>query len=129
MPINIKAVKHGQPGVTGGGKVKYYAQICNKEKLSLYDLSKEIEKRTSLAVSDVIAVITAFTEFIPEKLKDGYSVDLGSLGKISLSVNSKGLETPEEVTPKCISGVKINFSPGKQMKREMENVKFVLEKE
>jgi predicted histone-like DNA-binding protein len=129
MPISYKIVKQCQPGKVGGGQWKYYARACKRRKLSLYDLSREIERRTSLSVTDVIAAVTAFTEIIPDKLKNGHTVDLGSLGILSLSVKSKGQETLEEVTAKCISGVQINFRPSVQMKREMESVKFVLEKE
>jgi predicted histone-like DNA-binding protein len=129
MPISYKIVKQCQPGKAGGGQWKYYARACKRRKLSLYDLSREIERRTSLSVTDVIAAVTAFTEIIPDKLKNGHTVDLGSLGILSLSVKSKGQETLEEVTAKCISGVQINFRPSVQMKREMESVKFVLEKD
>jgi predicted histone-like DNA-binding protein len=125
MAVSYKIVKQCQPGIKGGGKWKYYARACNRRRISLDTLCREIVLQSSLSRGDVISVITMFTDMVPDKLKEGYTVDLGSLGILSLSIKSEGQDTPEDVTSRSISGVQINFRPGVEMKKEIKNVKFV----
>ena len=124
MSVEYKIVKQCQPGIKGGGEWKYYARVCNRRKVTLETLSKEIERQSSLSEGDVVSVLTAFTNMIPDRLKDGDTLDLGSLGLFSISIKSKGKDTPEEVTSHSISGVQINYRPSVRMKREMKTVNF-----
>ncbi|MBN1182359.1 MAG: HU family DNA-binding protein [Bacteroidales bacterium] len=128
MPVPYKIVRQCQPGIKGGGQWRYYARACSRKKIPLETLCKEIAKQSTLSPADVVAVITMFTNIVPEKLKDGYTVDLGSLGLFSLSIKSQGRETPENVTSHSISGVQINFRPGVYMKQEIAGVEFVKDK-
>jgi hypothetical protein len=47
---------------------KYYAQLKSSGEVTTRKLATEISKRTGLSVSDVIAVIAAFIDLIPEKI-------------------------------------------------------------
>lgn len=124
MPIKYKIVKQCEPGIKGGGESRYYARACSRQMRTLPELCEMISDRTTLSRADVVAVIASFTEIIPELLKNGYSVDLGSLGIMSVSIKSKGEKSEREVKRRSISGVQINFRPSVEIKRELKDVSF-----
>lgn len=124
MSIKYKIVKQCQPGVKGGGDGRYYARACSRQMKTLTDICKIISLRTTLSRTDVVGVIASFTELIPELLKEGYSVDLESLGKISVSIKSKGEKSFNDIKRESITGVKINYRPSVEMKDAMRSVSF-----
>ena len=124
MALKYKIVKQCQPGIKGGGDGRYYARACSRRMKNLTDICKIISLRTTLSRTDVVGVIASFTELIPELLKEGYSVDLESLGKISVSIKSKGEKSYDDVKRDSIIGVKINYRPSVEMKKEMKSISF-----
>jgi hypothetical protein len=51
-------------------------------------------------------------------------VELGDFGSFRVSVSSEGAETPEEVTTRNITNVRILFQPGKRFKYLLSGTEF-----
>ncbi len=122
--IEYKVVVKGTPGVQGGGQKLYYAHVVPSSLLTLRALAKQISKRTTLSVLDVIATLESFLEVIPEHLAEGRKVKLGEFGTFRVNVKSTGSEKEEDVTSDNIIGNKIIFNPGVLVKDVLSNVKY-----
>lgn len=105
-------------------EAKYYAAPFYSEELGIRDLAKEISDSCTLNVTDVKAVLTSFVTKLPNYLKSGFKIQLGSFGRVKLSFSSKGFETPDEVDASSITNKRIIFTPGTEIKGEIEDTSF-----
>ncbi|HEX3007327.1 MAG TPA: HU family DNA-binding protein [Bacteroidales bacterium] len=92
---------------------KFYAMARSISEETTRKLATEISKRTGSSVSDVMAVLEAFIDLIPERLLDGFIVRLGDFGSFSLTLSSEGVEKADDFNQTMIKGININFRPGK----------------
>jgi predicted histone-like DNA-binding protein len=124
MPIQIKAIKRAQPGVAGGGVVRYYAIPVQDRELSLDGLTQSIEKTSTVNGADIRAVLYATVEEAVRGLEDGKIIRLGDLGSLRVTLSSEGKETPEEITSSSVKKVSVIFTPGKKLREMLKNAKF-----
>ncbi len=103
---------------------KWYANAVNDGKISKTDLAKEIAAISSLSRGDVSNVIENLLESIPKYLVMGKSVSLGALGTLRLSLSSEGVNSADEFNTNKISNVKVVFTPGSELKKAIESIKF-----
>lgn len=75
----------------------FHATAFYSGEIGIRDLSKDISDACTLNVTDVEAVLTALVRKVPVYLKNGFKIQLGSLGRIRLSFSSTGCATAEEV--------------------------------
>jgi methylmalonyl-CoA mutase cobalamin-binding subunit len=54
----------------------------------------------------------------------GKSVNLGEFGTLRISFSSEGVETPDDFNVSKISGVKVVFTPGVELKKALDDLKF-----
>ncbi len=122
MAIKFKVIEKGQPGVVGGGQKKYYASPVLSGEADLDDLTKAIEKISTVSGADIRAVLYALVETVDDFLAEGKIVRLGELGTLRPSISSEGHDTAEEVTGRSIKSAKVIFSPGKILKKMLKNL-------
>lgn len=79
------------------GKCYFSCYSFYSGEIGIRDLSKDISDACTLNVTDVEAVLTALVRKVPVYLKNGFKIQLGSLGRIRLSFSSTGCATAEEV--------------------------------
>ncbi len=103
---------------------KWYASTVNDGMISKTELAKEITGMSSLSRGDVSNVIESLLEAIPKYLLMGKSVSLGEFGSLRLSLSSEGVDTKEAFNTGKITGVKVIFTPGTELKRAIEAVSF-----
>jgi predicted histone-like DNA-binding protein len=96
----------------------------NEGKISKTELAKEIVDISSLARGDVSNVIESLIDVVPKYLLMGKSVHLGELGTLRVSFGSEGVDTEAEVSASKISGVKIVFTPGVELKKRLGDIRF-----
>lgn len=118
-----KLVEKGNPANTAAPK-KWYANPVNQGTVSNFQISQDIAGRSSLTRGDVQNVIENLLDELPKYLVEGYSVNLGSFGTLRLSISGEGAETEAAYTPDKIKNVKVIFTPGLQMKKALEDVRF-----
>jgi len=124
MAIRFKVVEKGKPGVAGGGEKKFYASANATGETSLEDLTKLIEKISTVSGADIRAVLYAMVDAMQDNLNQGRIVRLGELGSLRVSISSEGMPTAEEVNASVIKGSKVIFTPGKNIKKMLDTLEF-----
>ncbi|SDE32269.1 HU family DNA-binding protein [Riemerella columbipharyngis] len=124
MPVKFKIIQKGQPGVVGGGSKKYYASPVYRGEKSLEDLTKDIEKISTVSGADIRAVLYALVDVMQDSLSDGQIVRLGELGSMRASLSSEGKAKEEEVTAAAIKSAKVIFTPGTGIKNRLKTLKY-----
>ncbi len=119
MSIRIKAVAIRNPRDLTA-PLKYYAKAVNTGEVSLDSMSTSIAQMSTVSKADVYAVLIALTEHMPRQLGDGKIIRLGSLGSFVVSVKSEPSDTARAVGASNVKKLKLNFSPSKELKRELE---------
>ncbi|MBV6642697.1 MAG: HU family DNA-binding protein [Cyclobacteriaceae bacterium] len=125
MSILFKAVPKGQPGVVGGGTIKYYAGIIREQPVKLRKFASEIAKMSSLTTSDVFAVLESFLERLHTYMEEGRIIQLGDLGSFSPYLASKAEDSPREVDLHSITKMRVGFRPSKELRKRLSVVEFL----
>lgn len=124
MSVKYKVIEKGQPGVAGGGKKKFYATSVFTGEKNLEQLTKSIEKISTVSGADIRAVLYAMVDVITEDLSDSQIVRLGELGSLRLNVSSEGKDSSKDVGATAIRSTKLVFTPGKKLKEMKQTLKF-----
>lgn len=124
MAIKYRVILKPQPGVVGGGKKKWYANVANDGETTVDELSKEIEKFSALSEADIRGVIIALENVIIEKVTEGKIVRLDKLGSFYPSLSSEGVLKEEEFNSSLIKTAKVNYRPGKRISDALKIAKF-----
>ena len=103
---------------------KYYGIAKSSGEVDIRQISKQISKETTLGTPDVIAVIEALLQNIPEYLLDGKIVKLGDLGSYRLTVSGQGADTIEEYSTNLIQKINLRFRPGGIFKNVLNGAKL-----
>ena len=124
MPIKYKVIKRGQPGVSGGGREKFYASANITGQQSLEDLTNLIELSSTVSGADIRAVLYALVKVMQQSLADGKVVKLGELGSLRVSIKSSGEDNESDVRASTIKGSKVLFRPGKDIKNMLRTLTY-----
>ena len=81
---------------------------------------------SSLTRGDIENVLSNFLDELPKYLNDGYSVQLGYFGTMRISLSSEGAVTAKKFKTETIKP-KIIFTPGTELKAEMEKISYRVE--
>jgi predicted histone-like DNA-binding protein len=106
---------------------KWYASPVNDGKITKTDLAGEIVTISAFSRGDVSSVIENLSEIHPKYLSMGKSGNPGELGKMHISFGSEGVEDEKDFNTGKISDMKIIFTPGAELKKQLENIRFELE--
>jgi predicted histone-like DNA-binding protein len=128
MSLKYTIIRQAEPGIKGGGSYKYYARACDRHRTTLDELAAIVQKQTSLSRSDIVSVMVALSDLVPELLMDNRTVELGELGTFSLHFKSEGASSPEEAGYRKIKEMKIQFRPGVHFKKAIGNLSFTKSK-
>lgn len=119
-----------QPVGERKGQTVYYAQVKTQQKLTNKMLIDRIVRETSLSEGDVKNALVSLSNVVCEALQMGMSVDLAELGSIRLTVPSKMMDTPEEVTvANALKTPKITFTPKQKMRDAAGKVELSIDKD
>ena len=124
MPVKYKVIEKGQPGVVGGGDKKFYASANVSGEKTLAGLTREIEKMSTVSGADIRAVLYALVDVMVDSLANGQAVRLGELGSLRVSISSEGMPSAEEVDASVIRGAKVIFTPGKDIRKMLNNLEY-----
>lgn len=86
--------------------VKYYPQIAPTTPVTLAQIVKRIEKRSTVSSADVKAVLDALQYEVIDALQNGNSVRLGDLGSFRLSIKANGSDTSAEAKKTGANAIK-----------------------
>jgi predicted histone-like DNA-binding protein len=125
MAITFKISRRAQPGVKGGGKNKYCAIPYQREMVDTNELYKDIEMISNVSDANVAAVVRALRRSILQNLLSGRSIRVEGLGIFSVSFKVDMKNSAQEVKPSSIKEVRLAFRPEVELKKELQNAKFV----
>ena len=92
-------------------------------------LIDRIVRETSLSEGDVRNALVSLSNVVYESLRQGISVDLAELGSLKVSVTSKMMDTPEQVTVKdALNTPKIVFTPKQKMRDAANSVELSIDR-
>jgi len=101
------------------GTVKYYPQMAPTTPVTLAQITKRIEKRSTVSSADVKAVLDALQYEVIEALQNGNTVRLGDLGSFRLTIKSEGTATAAEAKKQgadLIKQVNVQFTKSTAMR-------------
>ena len=111
------------------GQTVYYAYPKSQQKLTNKMLIDRIVRETSLSEGDIKNALVSLSNVVCEALQMGMSVDLAELGSVRLTVPSKMMDTPEEVTvANALKTPKIIFTPKQKMRDAANKVELSIDK-
>ncbi|MCO7318757.1 HU family DNA-binding protein [Riemerella anatipestifer] len=122
--MKYKTIQKAQPGVAGGGDKKFYASSVYQGEKTLEGLTKDIEKISTVSGADIRAVLYALVDVMQTSLSEGRIVRLGELGSMRVSLSSEGKAKEEEVTSAAVKSAKVLFTPGSDLKKMLQTLKF-----
>ena len=118
-----------QPVGERKGQTVYYAQVKSQQKLTNKMLVERIVRETSLSEGDVKNALISLSNVVCEALQLGMSVDLAELGSFRLTVPSKMMDSPEEVTvADALKTPKITFTPKQKMRDAANSVELSIDR-
>lgn len=111
------------------GQTVYYAMSKETRRLSYEALVNRIVRGTSLSAGDVSNALISLSEVVCDALREGMSVDLAQLGNLRLSVPSRRMDSPEEVTVRdALKQPRILFKPKRAMRQAVGEVQLSIDR-
>lgn len=111
------------------GQTVYFAKLKTQQKLTNQMVIERIVRETSLSEGDVKNALVSLSNIVCDALKLGMSVDLAELGSFRLTVPSKMMDTPEEVTvADALKTPKITFTPKQKMRDAANAVELSIDR-
>ena len=111
------------------GQTVYFAKLKTQQKLTNEMVIERIVRETSLSEGDVKNALISLSNVVCEALQLGMSVDLAELGSFRLTVPSKMMDTPEEVTvADALKTPKITFTPKQKMRDAANAVELSIDR-
>ena len=104
---------------------KFYASAKADGEISFKAVAKEIAAAGStVSDSDMLAVLNDLNKLLIKHLSEGKIVRFGDFGSFQVSVSSTGAETEAKFTASNITGNKIQFRPGAELKAMLATAKY-----
>ena len=104
---------------------KFYASAKADGEVSFKTLAKEIVAAGStVSDSDMLTVLNDLNKLLIKPLSEGKIVRFGDFGSFQISVSSEGVEKADKFTANNITGNKIQFRPGAELKAMLATVKY-----
>jgi predicted histone-like DNA-binding protein len=125
MAVKIKAVARGKPGVPGGGDKRFYASPVMEGEVNLDDLTRAIERVSTVSGADIRAALYALVDVSLDSLGRGAIVRMGDLGSLRITLSAEGMATPEEVSAATVRRAGMIFTPGARLKAMLAALKYV----
>ena len=100
-------------------EVKFYPQAAPTTPVTLAQIVKRIEKRSTVSSADVKAVLDALQYEVIEALENGNTVRLGDIGSFRLTIKAEGVATAVEAKTKgakLIKQVNVQFTKSTVMR-------------
>ncbi|SET08009.1 HU family DNA-binding protein [Hymenobacter actinosclerus] len=123
MPIEYSLAERGNPANAQAPK-RWYAVARSQGETTVRDIAGRINQMSTVSTIDVMAVLEAFFQTVPDELAAGQIVRFGDFGSFSVSLQSDGADSEKEFVAGLINNVKVVFRPGKLFAQAMQGANF-----
>jgi predicted histone-like DNA-binding protein len=103
----------------------YYAKPKGGNKIQFEEIVELIIKISNLNYGQVLGALGSFMEVIEMELKQGREVELSSIGTFFLTLQSEGVNEPDELRAEHIKRARIRFRPGKRLKKMTSKLDYI----
>ena len=124
MPIRLITIGKSKPGEGSQGEKKYYASVKSSGEDTLEDITKKIEKISTVSGADIRGVLYALVDTMKLSFADGRIVRLGELGSFRVSVSSQAEDSPSDVGARSITQARVIYKPDKSLKDWLKTLGF-----
>jgi predicted histone-like DNA-binding protein len=121
--IRYKIVKRPDPRDLAKPE-KYFAAAKNDKSMEFRDFIDDIADRSTVNTPDIVAVLEALFQLIPEYLMMGRIVRLGDLGTFTIKIVSEGEENEKDVNKKSIKNVIVRFIASKLLRNKFKSAHY-----
>ena len=127
--IEFELKSRTQPVGKRKGQTVYYAQPKTQQRMTTEMLIDRVVRESTLSDGDVKCALACIGHVVCDALKMGMSVDIGEIGTLRLTVTSKMMDTPEEVTADAaLNTPKISFFPKQRMRDAAKSVTLSIDR-
>jgi predicted histone-like DNA-binding protein len=123
MAFKFKAVQRRNPQHPTEPK-KFYASPVYSDEMGIRQLAKRIAESSTVSSVDVLAVLEAFLQIIPQELIEGRIVKLRDFGTFRISLKSEGVEKSEDLASTHIKKMNLLFRPSIEFSELVGTVKY-----
>lgn len=128
MLMYYKLVKRKNPR-NESAPAKYYAQAVTMSTVTEKQLAEQIAATCTVKYPDVLCVLIALQEEIITCLREGYTIQLGTIGNLYGTLNGAGAATEDAWNLSYIAKYRVRFSPSTATEIDVRKDKdFSLEK-
>lgn len=99
---------------------QYIMQAVSKGVIDLEKICRDISNSCTIRESDVVGVISALGHNLRDHLEQGYTVDLGDLGRFKLGFKGHAQLDPKLLAAKNIKKFVLNYQPSKRIKNTLK---------
>lgn len=124
MAIRLKAIKLKMPGEAAGSNDKYIGRAVSSGEVGLRELTKRIEKISTMSGADVRGVLYALIDVTADWLSEGKIVRIGELGSFRISVSCKREDSADKVNGKSVKNARIIFTLGEEFKDMLKALEY-----
>ncbi len=91
----------------------YPRSIVVGDPITTQEVADRLAEISTVSRSDTYAVLQGLSSVLKSFMKEGHSVKLDGVGTFyyTADTSKQGVDTPEEVSPKQINGVRVRFLP------------------
>lgn len=103
----------------------YYAKPKGGNKIQFEEIVELIIKISNLNYGQVLGALGSFMEVIEMELKQGREVELSSIGTFFLTLQSEGVNQPDELHTEHIKRARIRFRPRERLKKMTSKLDYI----
>lgn len=122
MPV--KYIVKKQYNFVNPEQPRYTAQWKSRGEMNIRDIAEELSHASTLTPPDVAAMMEGLIHVLGHSLAHGYLVKLGDFGSFSLSLDAEAQPLEKDVDAATINGCRVNFRPGKALKKIINDVSY-----
>ncbi len=121
MSVAYKIVPKKQ---SAAGEVAWHSVIVNQGIVGKRELAQRIAARSILGAPEVMAVLEALIETIPELMREGKILKLEGLGSFQLYARSQGASSPDAFDEQLMKRPRLHFQPSQLIRQELELIEW-----
>ncbi|TVL97157.1 MAG: DNA-binding protein [Candidatus Brocadia sp. WS118] len=123
MPVKFIAIPRKDPANPAAAP-RYYPRTKSSGVIEVRQLMERIAEMSTLSSADIVIVLEALLQVIPQYIAEGKIVRLGALGSFRLSLQGEGVDTPETLSAKHIKSHRILFRPGREFRKALKTIQY-----
>lgn len=115
MALNYRITKR-RNNIKNTDEPQYIMQAVSKGVIDLEKICHDISNSCTIRESDVVGVVSALGHNLRDHLEQGYTVDLGDLGRFKLGFKGTAQPDPKLLSARSIKKFILNYQPSKRVK-------------